>query len=70
MLEKPKAPEKIRGKRWNQKIYGKSKNFSIYLDSVKTMVTDDEAKELEKYLIEKAEYNEKIQVLKKKYQII
>lgn len=40
-------PDLIKGKRWNQKIYGKSGNYSIYPDGEKVNISDEEA---EKYL--------------------
>lgn len=45
----PTVPALIKGKRWNGKVYGKSGNHSIYLDSVKTIITDEQAAELEAY---------------------
>lgn len=51
------APEKpaliSSGKKWNGKIYGKSGNFSIYLDGEKVNISDSEADELRKYLTAK-----------------
>lgn len=43
-------PDLIKGKRWNQKIYGKSGNYSIYPDGEKVNISDEEAEELKKYL--------------------
>lgn len=43
-------PDLIKGKKWNQKIYGKSGNYSIYPDGEKVNISDEEAEELKKYL--------------------
>ncbi|MBO5449823.1 MAG: hypothetical protein J5994_10940 [Ruminococcus sp.] len=43
------------GKRWNGKVYGKSGNFSVYLDGEKVNVSDAEADDLRRYLTAKGE---------------
>lgn len=59
-ISRPSAPDTVKGHRWNQKIYGKKGNYSIYPDGVKTQITDEEAAELEAYLKAKAEYKAKV----------
>ena len=39
--------EKIKGHRWNKKIYGKAGNYAIYLDGERFPISDYEKKELE-----------------------
>lgn len=63
-IPRPSAPAVVKGHRWNQKIYGKKGNYSIYYDGVKTAITDDEAVELEAYLKAKAEYRAKVAEIK------
>ena len=60
-IEKPSCPSVLKGHKWNQKIYGKSGNYSIYPDGEKVSITDEEAEEIKLYLVAKAEY--------KKYQV-
>ena len=59
-IPKPHVPKLLQGHSWNQKIYGRSGNRSIYPDGVKTNITDEEADEIKKYLEEKEEYRKKI----------
>lgn len=50
---KIEKPELIRGKYWNQKIYGKEGRYCIYLGGEKILVSDEEVEELKNYLEEK-----------------
>ena len=43
-------PDLIKGKRWNQKIYGKAGNYSIYPDGEKINISDEQAETLKDYL--------------------
>lgn len=43
-------PDFIKGKRWNQKIYGKAGNYSIYPDGEKINISDEQAETLKDYL--------------------
>lgn len=56
---RPIIPEKLKGHKWNQKIYGKPGNYSIYPDGNKVNITDDEAAEISKYLKEKEIFKQK-----------
>lgn len=60
LVEKPIVPEVLRGCTWNQKIYGRSGAYAIYLDNNKTPITDAQKEEIENYLISKKEYQDKI----------
>jgi DNA-directed RNA polymerase subunit RPC12/RpoP len=59
-IPKPKVPAKLAGHKWNQTIYGKKGNYTIYPDGVKTSITDDEKEEIDRYVIAKAEYKKAI----------
>lgn len=59
-IEKPTAPSVLKGHKWNQKIYGKSGNYSIYIDGEKTAITNEQAEEIKIYLISKEEYKKKV----------
>lgn len=63
-IEKPSAPVVLKGHKWNQKIYGRAGNYSIYPDGEKVSITDEEAEEIKAYLLAKEEYNKKIEGLK------
>lgn len=65
-VPKPAEPEILAGQQWNKKIYGKEGNYSIYLDGDKVEITDEQAKELEQYLLAKTEYNDKVNEINKK----
>ena len=52
----PVEPDVIRGKYWNEKVYGKQGRYSIYPDSKKLAISDEEAAALKKYLSDRAEY--------------
>lgn len=52
----PVEPDVIRGKYWNEKVYGKAGRYSIYPDSRKLEISDEEAAALKKYLSDRAEY--------------
>lgn len=57
-LEKPAAPNVLKGHKWNQKVYGKPGNFSVYLDGVKVLLSDEEAEEVREYAEKKSAYLE------------
>lgn len=63
-IPKPHVPTKLAGTKWNQKIYGKKGNYSIYPDGNKVELTDSEAKEIEVYLVEKEVYRKAIAEIK------
>ena len=52
----PVEPDVIRGKYWNEKVYGKAGRYSIYPDSRELEISDEEAAALKKYLSDRAEY--------------
>ena len=54
---KPQKPEIIIGK-WNHKIYGKTGNYSIYVNDVKINIADNIASEIKKYEKESCEWDE------------
>lgn len=60
-LEKPEKPEILSNKRWNQKVYGKSGNYSIYLDGEKVSITDEQNRLITEYLDKKEEYQKKVE---------
>lgn len=63
-IKKPSAPEILKGHKWNQKIYGKAGNYSIYPDGEKVIITDKQALEIEEYLKLKEEYKKKVEEIK------
>ena len=63
-IEKPSCPPVLKGYKWNQKIYGKSGNYSIYPDGEKVSITDEEAEEIKAYLTAKEEYKKKVEEVK------
>lgn len=63
-LTKPTPPEVISGKRWNGIIYGKSGRYTIYPDTVKTEITDEQAQQLEQYVKEEKEYHAEVAKIK------
>lgn len=60
-IEKPAVPDILKNHRWNQKIYGKVGNYSIYPDGEKTMISDEQATEIEAYLKQLEEYKRKVE---------
>lgn len=64
-IKKPNVPIVLKGHKWNQKIYGKSGNYSVYPDGEKVLITDEEAEEIKLYLAAKEEYQKKISMIKK-----
>jgi hypothetical protein len=65
-IPKPAEPEILVGHQWNRKIYGKEGNHSVYLDGNKVEITDEQAKELEQYLLARTEYGDKVNEINKK----
>lgn len=60
-IEKPKVPEVLKGHKWNQKIYGRPGNYSVYPDGEKVSISDAQAEEIREYLQEKAEYKKRLE---------
>ena len=60
-IEKPNVPAILYKHKWNEKIYGKSGNYSIYLDGEKVSVTNDQVEDIQRYLIKKEEYKKKVE---------
>jgi hypothetical protein len=63
-IKKPSAPDVLAGHKWNQKIYGKSGNYSVYPDGEKVSITDEQAEEIREYLAAKEEYKKKVEEIK------
>lgn len=63
-IEKPVAPPVLKGHKWNQKIYGRAGNYTIYPDGEKVSITDEEAEEIREYIKAKEEYQKKINMIK------
>lgn len=63
-IEKPIVPEVLNDCKWNQKIYGKKGNYSLYTNGEKTSITDEQAEEIKNYLALKEEYKKKIEEIK------
>lgn len=63
-IQKPAVPEVLKGHKWNQKIYGKSGNYSIYPDGEKVFITDEQAEEIKIYLVAKEEYKKRVEEIK------
>lgn len=55
-ITKPKAPEKLKGHKWNNKVYGKKGSFRVYLDGAETFLTDEEAEIIKEYVAAKENY--------------
>ncbi len=62
-LNKPVLPKVLEGTKWNQKIYGKPGNYSIYPNGEKTEITDEQAEEIRTYLAAKEEYKNRLREL-------
>lgn len=62
-IKKPEVPAIIADKQWNQKVYGKAGNYSIYLDGEKNVITDEMADEIKDYLEKKEVYEAEIKSL-------
>lgn len=63
-VKKPAAPEFVKGKVWNQKIYGRTDHYSIYLNGEKVSVSNEEARKLEIYLKDMDGYQKEIEALR------
>lgn len=63
-IGRPPVPSILSGHRWNQKIYGKSGSYSVYLDGKKIDLTDQQVEEVKRYLINKEEYNKKVEEIR------
>ena len=64
-IEKPAVPDLLIDCKWNQKIYGKSENYTVYLDGEKVDITDEQAEEIRAYLTAKEEYQNKVKEITK-----
>ena len=64
-IQKPICPDILQGKKWNQKIYGRSGSYCFYCNNEKISITDQEAKEIEKYLKEKEAYKKAVAEIEK-----
>lgn len=64
-IEKPVVPNILKGHRWNQKIYGRPGNYSIYPDGEKTVITDEQAKEIVNYLVAEEKYWKKVREIER-----
>ena len=62
-IEKPVVPEVLKGHVWNQRIYGKAGNYSVYPDKEQVMISDKQAEEIKEYLKQKKEYWEKMSII-------
>lgn len=60
-IEKPHVPEVLQGHRWNQTVYGRSGNYSVYLDGEKVSLTDEQTEEIKDYVAKKEEYAKKVE---------
>lgn len=69
-IERPIVPNVLKGHKWNQKIYGKSGNYSIYPDGEKTVITDEQAGEIKNYLVAKEEYRKKVEEVEKCVEVL
>lgn len=67
-LKVPDVPKVLIGHRWNQKVYGKSDSYTIYLDNIKTKISDEQKIEIENYLKQKDEYNKKVEAIRNEVQ--
>ena len=59
-IPQPTMPEKLVGKKWNKTVYGKSGNYSVYLNGEKVTLTDAEAEELKAYVTEYETYQQAV----------
>ncbi len=59
-IKRPVVPDVLKGHRWNRKIYGRSGNYSIYPDGEKTVITNEQAQEIENYLVAEEKYWKKV----------
>jgi hypothetical protein len=55
-----KVPELLKGCVWNKQIYGKTENYSVYLNGTKKSITNEQAHKIEEYLQNKTEYQRKV----------
>lgn len=67
-LSKPQPPSCIVGKRWNHKVYGKAGSYTIYLDSEKTMISDEVAEQLFRYVQQQEEYEKQVKQIRSEKQ--
>lgn len=68
-ITKPVAPEKIRNKKWNETVYGKSGNQSIYINGNKIMISDSEAEEIRQYLSDRQAYDDRVELFEKNFRL-
>lgn len=63
-IRKPAIPDILKDCKWNQKVYGKSGNYSIYPDGERVTISDEQAEEIKSYLQEKEEYEKRVKEIK------
>lgn len=63
-VKKPERPGIVKGHYWNQNIYGRDGQYRIYLDDEETFISDEDAIQIKKYLVEKDEYSKKVEEIK------
>jgi len=64
LIEKPIVPQILAGHKWNQKIYGKAGNYTVYPDGAKVAISDEQAEEIKLYIAKKEEYQKKVEKIK------
>lgn len=67
--EVPEQPDILAGKYWNGTIYGKAQK-SIYLDNIKTVITDEDAEMIEEWKKARSKYLEVREVVKNELRTI
>lgn len=64
-IQRPTVPAILSGHKWNEKIYGKAGNRSIYLDGDKVLITDEQAEAVRSYLAAIDKYWRQVDAIKK-----
>lgn len=64
-VKKPVLPDFLAGHKWNKKVYGRRDNAHVYLDEVKTPVSEEQIREIRNYLEEEEKYQKEIAEIKK-----
>lgn len=65
-VKKPVLPDFLAGHKWNKKVYGRRDNAHVYLDEVKTPVSEEQIREIKNYLEEEEKYQKEIAEIKKR----
>lgn len=68
-ITKPVVPEKIKGIKWNETVYGKNGNYSIYVNGTKIMISDFEAEEIRQYLSDRQAYDDRVELFEKNFRL-